>query len=39
MRHGMQGVSLGGGMLLVPLAALAHHSVGGTFDTSEITEA
>ena len=39
MRHRMQRASLVSGMLLVPLAALAHHSVVGTFDTSEITEA
>ncbi len=35
----MQGASFVGGMLLVPLATLAHHNVAWTFDTSEITEA
>lgn len=39
MRYSVQGASIVGGLLLAPLAALAHHSVAGTFDTSEITEA
>ncbi len=39
MRQYLQCVSLVWGLFLVPLAAVAHHSVAGTFDTSQIAEA
>jgi hypothetical protein len=39
MRKYLQCVSLVSGLFLVPLAAGAHHSVAGTFDTSQIAEA
>ena len=39
MRKLAQCASLVGGIILMPLAALAHHSVAGTFDTDKIAEA